>query len=134
MIMLNPSTATEIDNDPTVERCQRRAFKNDYGGLIVLNIFAYRATDPEVMRIQSDPVGVLNNYFIEDTIKQFRHGNNIVCGWGTHGRFKDRQAVVLDLLHKMEVEPLAYKWTKQGHPQHPLYVAYSEKPKRCIEK
>ena len=49
-VMLNPSTATEVQNDPTVERCERRARALGCGAFRVVNIFAYRATDPQVMR------------------------------------------------------------------------------------
>ena len=56
-VMLNPSTATEYQNDPTVERCERRARTLGFGAFRVTNIFAYRATDPKVMRAQGDPVG-----------------------------------------------------------------------------
>ena len=56
-VMLNPSTATEVQNDPTVERCERRARALGFGAFRVTNIFAYRATDPKVMRAVPDPVG-----------------------------------------------------------------------------
>jgi hypothetical protein len=56
-IMLNPSTATEVQNDPTVERCERRARALGFGAFRVLNIFAWRATDPRDMRAAADPVG-----------------------------------------------------------------------------
>jgi len=59
-IMLNPSTATETQNDPTVERCERRARTLGYGSFRVTNIFAYRATNPKVMRAQTDPIGPAN--------------------------------------------------------------------------
>ena len=63
-IMLNPSTADEAKNDPTVERCERRARDNGYDGLCVLNLFAYRSTAPKVpysqtrMYALADPVMV----------------------------------------------------------------------------
>ena len=60
-IMLNPSTATEVQNDPTVERCERRARTLGYGAFRVCNIFAYRATDPRDMRAQADPNGPGND-------------------------------------------------------------------------
>ena len=56
-IMLNPSTATEVQNDPTVERCERRARALGFGAFRVLNIFAWRDTDPKAMRAAADPVG-----------------------------------------------------------------------------
>ena len=56
-VMLNPSTATEVQNDPTVERCERRARALGYGGFCVTNIFAWRDTDPRKMRAAAEPVG-----------------------------------------------------------------------------
>ena len=49
-VMLNPSTATETQNDPTVERCERRARALGFGSFTVVNIFAWRDTDPRAMR------------------------------------------------------------------------------------
>ena len=129
MIMLNPSTATEVQNDPTVERCHRRALEHGFGGMIVLNIFAYRATDPKVMRAQDDPVGPYNDQFISDVIKSYHSSDNVVCGWGTHGEFMNRHDHVMNLFLNQNIEPLGFKWTKNGYPQHPLYIAYKELPK-----
>lgn len=129
MIMLNPSTATEQQNDPTVARCERRARIWGFAALRVLNIFAYRATDPKDMRAQSDPIGPLNNQFIENALKQRNIHHSIICGWGTHGSFMDREQQIWDLFAKYDFQPFALDWTKDGHPKHPLYVGYDRKPK-----
>ena len=60
-IMLNPSTATEVQNDPTVERCERRARALGFGAFRVCNIFAWRDTDPRAMRAAAEPVGPEND-------------------------------------------------------------------------
>ena len=60
-VMLNPSTATEVQNDPTVERCERRARALGYGAFRVTNIFAWRDTDPKQMRVARDPIGPAND-------------------------------------------------------------------------
>ncbi len=129
MLMLNPSTATELQNDPTVERCERRARQNGYGGLQVLNIFSYRSTDPQNLKKVFDPVGQYNDFFIRLILKQNASFNNIVCGWGTHGIINNRERRIFDLFKKENLEPKAFKWTKSGHPQHPLYISYAEQPK-----
>ena len=67
-VMLNPSTATEVQNDPTVERCERRARALGFGAFRVVNIFAYRATEPKVMRAQQDPVGPANNETLAEAV------------------------------------------------------------------
>ena len=60
-VMLNPSKATELQNDPTVERCERRARTLGFGAFQVVNIFAWRDTDPFVMRKAAQPVGPQND-------------------------------------------------------------------------
>ncbi len=66
-VMLNPSTATEVQNDPTVERCERRARALGFGGFRVTNIFAWRDTDPRAMRAAADPVGPANDAAIAES-------------------------------------------------------------------
>lgn len=94
-IMLNPSTATERQNDPTVERCERRARALGYGGFRVCNIFAWRDTDPFAMRKAKEPVGPAN----DDAILQASEWADMtVCAWGTHGVHRNRGPEVQTLL------------------------------------
>ena len=124
-VMLNPSTATETQNDPTVERCERRARALGFGTFRVTNIFAFRATDPRVMRAQEDPVGPGNDAAISDSA---RWANRIICAWGTHGAHLDRGSQVEALLRRLG-HPLHHLGlTKAGHPTHPLYIAYDRQP------
>ena len=81
-VMLNPSTATEVQNDPTVERCERRARALGFGAFRVTNIFAFRATDPKVMRAVADPVGPENDAAILGSVAW---ADKVVCAWGNHG-------------------------------------------------
>src|SRR5579864_646380 len=60
-ILLNPSTADQDRNDPTVERCERRARTSGFDGLLVANLFALRSTDPGVLREASAPIGPQND-------------------------------------------------------------------------
>jgi len=124
-IMLNPSTADEAKNDPTVERCERRARDNGYDGLCVLNLFAYRSTAPKVLYEIADPVGPDNDAHIIERAKACKL---VVCGWGTHGALHDRGHHVLDMLHANGVEPHALAFNGDGSPRHPLYVPYGIKP------
>ena len=124
-VMLNPSTADELDNDPTVERCERRARKMGFGGVEVVNIFAYRATDPSVMRSQADPVGAEND---EAIIAAARLGGTVVCGWGIHGDHLGRGRAVADLLQQAGITAHSLNTTASGHPGHPLYVGYETEP------
>jgi hypothetical protein len=123
-IMLNPSTATEVQNDPTVERCERRARTLGFGGFRVTNIFAWRDTDPKKMRAAKDPVGPLNDATIREASLW---ADTVICAWGTHGAYMERGAKVLA---QLEGTPLFHLGlSKAGHPKHPLYIAYSEQPR-----
>lgn len=124
-VMLNPSTATEVQNDPTVERCERRARALGFGGFRVCNIFAWRDTDPKRMRAAPDPVGAGNDAAIRDACGW---ADTVVCAWGTHGSHLGRGGQV-EALMRATGRPLCHLGlTRDGHPRHPLYVAYATKP------
>jgi len=112
---LNPSTADEQKNDPTVRRCINYARDWGYGGLIMLNIFAYRSTDPGNLYTASDPVGPENDSFIGNVSSR---AGVTVAAWGNHGDFLNRGREVMTLLKN----PHCLKLTKAGCPGHPLYL------------
>jgi len=124
-IMLNPSTATEVQNDPTVERCERRARVLGFGAFRVTNIFAFRATDPRVMRAAADPVGPGNDAAILDSVNW---ADRILCAWGNHGLHLDRGAKVADMLRATGADLEHLGLTGQNQPRHPLYVSYAQQP------
>ena len=124
-VMLNPSTATEVQNDPTVERCERRARALGYGGFRVCNIFAWRDTDPRAMRGAVDPVGPANDAAIRDAALW---ADAVVCAWGTHGAHLGRGAQVEALLRSTGRTLTHLGLSKDGHPKHPLYIPYSQHP------
>jgi hypothetical protein len=126
-VMLNPSTATEIQNDPTVERCERRARALGFGAFRVVNIFAYRATDPKLMRAQADPVGPGNDAAI---LEAANWADRLVCAWGSHGAHMYRGARVEALLRPLGKPLFQLGLTKSGHPKHPLYISYERQPER----
>lgn len=126
-VMLNPSTATERQNDPTVERCERRARALGFGQFRVCNIFAWRATDPRDMRAAADPVGPDN----DDAIRAgAAWADMILCAWGTHGAHLGRGAAVEALLRETGKDLWHLGLSKAGHPKHPLYIGYSVAPAR----
>ncbi|SPJ26622.1 DUF1643 domain-containing protein [Falsiruegeria mediterranea] len=126
-VMLNPSTATEVQNDPTVERCERRARALGFGAFQVTNIFAWRDTDPRKMRAAADPVGPENDATI---LAGVGWADQVVAAWGTHGEHLDRGSAVEHLLRGTEHPVFHLGLTKAGHPKHPLYISYSQKPER----
>jgi hypothetical protein len=127
-VMLNPSTATEVQNDPTVERCERRARRLGFGAFRVVNIFAFRATDPRVMRAERDPVGPGNDAAILDSVTQWQP-DRVICAWGAHGAHLGRGQVVADLLRATGVQLWCLGQTAGGEPKHPLYIGYDQQPK-----
>ncbi|MDZ4308968.1 MAG: DUF1643 domain-containing protein [Cypionkella sp.] len=124
-VMLNPSTATEVQNDPTVERCERRARALGFGAFRVANIFAYRATDPKVMRAQFDPVGPLNDRAIAEGAAW---ADQVICGWGAHGAHLARGDAVAALLRGTGLPLYHLGLTLAGAPKHPLYIGYAMQP------
>lgn len=124
-LMLNPSTADEVANDPTVERCERRARMWNYGGLIVTNLFAWRATDPRELRKVSDPIGRDND---EAIVESTHRAQLIVCGWGKDGALLGRGAAVRRRLHMFTTLHYLKLSETTGEPWHPLYLSYSLKP------
>jgi hypothetical protein len=125
--MLNPSTADAINNDPTIERCQRRAMMNGYGGIIIANIFAYRSTDPRELKKVKNPVGLHNDLMI---LRAFSDCETVICGWGKHGSLWGRGEEVLRILTERlgNNRIRALKINKDGSPAHPLYIGYDVKP------
>lgn len=124
-VMLNPSTATEVQNDPTVERCERRARTLGFGAFRVTNIFAFRATDPRVMRAEPDPVGEANDAAIAESAYW---ADRIICAWGTHGDHLDRGRMVEALLRATGRPLWHLGLTQGGAPKHPLYIGYDRQP------
>ena len=124
-VMLNPSTATEMQNDPTVERCERRARALGFGAFRVTNIFAWRDTDPAGMKRAADPVGPFN----DTAIGQSAHwADLILCAWGTHGAHLGRGAAVATLLAGTGLHLHHLGLAQAGQPKHPLYISYARQP------
>lgn len=124
-VMLNPSTATEVQNDPTVERCERRARALGFGAFRVTNIFAWRDTDPRAMRKAGDPIGPANDKAILDAADW---ADTVVAAWGTHGEHLGRGPVVETLLRRSGMKLFHLGLSKAGHPKHPLYIGYAVQP------
>jgi len=123
-IMLNPSTADEHHDDATLRRCVGYARQWGFGGVVVTNLYAYRATDPRQLWTVADPVGPLNDEYLH---KALRYSRMVVCAWGQHAK-PARSAEVLQLIRDMGHKPMALKKTKQGMPAHPLRLPKQLKP------
>lgn len=125
VIGLNPSTADERFDDPTVRRCVNRARRMGHGGLVMLNAFAYRSTDPAGLTAPGvEPVGAENDRsLVEQTT-----GRRVICAWGVHGTLMCRDRAVLALIAPVAREVLCLGVTKDGQPKHPLYLRSDLEP------
>lgn len=117
-IGLNPSTADEHKDDPTIRKCIRFATRWGYGALAMTNIFAFRATDPKVMKRHTLPVGPDN----DQHLAMIAAGAGlVVCAWGNHGDHNQRSDSVRKLLLEVGAQVKCFRITGQGMPEHPLY-------------
>ncbi len=114
-IALNPSSADEQQLDPTLRRIKGFSESWGYGGFIMLNLFAFRATLPKDMISAEDPIGPQNNEIL-DQYSSFP----MVAAWGKDGKFKNRDKEVIDLIGKDNLYYL--KLNKDNSPAHPLYL------------
>lgn len=114
-IGLNPSTADEIENDPTVTRCINYAKDWGYDGMFMSNIFAWRDTNPKNMKVAEKPIGQFNDNFLLTTHQE--SAITVAC-WGNHGAYKNRGDEVMRLIPDLYILSM----TKIGHPSHPLYL------------
>lgn len=128
-LMLNPSTADEVENDPTIERCQRRAIAMGYGSMIIVNLFPFRMTDSKLLNTVDNLLGdiVQANDSILSAVEVSAF---TVCGWGKHPLAAARAKVVMDLLIQANFQHkvMCLQLNADGSPQHPLYIAYAKQP------
>ena len=117
-IMLNPSTADAELDDPTIRRCKGFAEGFGYNHLIVVNLFAFRATKPADLYKSGDPVGPHNDTHIRRAMKR---SGLVICGWGSNdalGRDTNIKRFAVDT----QTELKCLGKTKGGAPKHPLYL------------
>lgn len=130
-IMLNPSTADEIEDDPTIRKCIGFARKWGCGHLTVVNLFAWRATSPADMKRAADPVGPENRHYVQNALARTKQkgwpDDLVICAWGRHGAHRNQDRVMRDWLRaEPTVEPL--QLGPGPFPRHPLMLAYSTEP------
>ena len=114
-IGLNPSTADETEDDPTIRRCIQFAKDWEYGGICMVNLFAFRATDPKVIKNSIDPIGSENDMWL---INLSQEAGFTIAAWGTNGSYQNRDKEVMELLPHI----WCLGTTKNGFPKHPLYL------------
>lgn len=128
-IMLNPSTADAHEDDPTIRRCKGFARHLAAGKLIVVNLFAFRATKPKVLLAEKEPVGPENDGHIRRAAEEAHNsGGIVIAAWGAHGGHRDRDKQVMALLDAWDIFPKSLAETASGMPRHPLYLPSNCKP------
>ena len=128
-IMLNPSTASELKNDPTIERCQRRSVRLGFGAMRICNLFAWRETSPANLRLAEEPFGPENENAIAAGAGW---ADTVICAWGAHGAHLDAGPSLEAALRADSVELYHLGLSKEGHPRHPLYISYAVKPRKWL--
>jgi hypothetical protein len=121
-VMLNPSTADAVVEDPTIRRLAGQngfARREGAGGVVVVNLFALRSTDPRALLRHPDPIGRYNDAFIRQSINT---GGTVVAAWGAAGVTGNRGQQVARYLKARGVALHCLGRTSEGHPRHPLYL------------
>jgi hypothetical protein len=115
-VLLNPATGdTELRRRPTLDRCVSWTRASGFSGLVIVNLFAYRHTDPRTLRVVDDPTGPHNDDVLRAVTKA---GARTIVAWGAHGRLRGRSTQVAPVLDS----PMCLGTTRKGEPRHPLYV------------
>ncbi|MBT4822844.1 MAG: DUF1643 domain-containing protein [Lentisphaerae bacterium] len=117
---LNPSTADETQDDPTIRRCMGFAEAWGFSGMAMVNLFAVRATDPRDMLSHPEPVGPDNDMWLRETCT----GSTVIAVWGTRGDHLGRSGSVAHAIPGL----WCLGFTKAGCPKHPLYLPKDTKP------
>ncbi|MAX61523.1 MAG: hypothetical protein CMK46_07130 [Porticoccus sp.] len=134
LLAMNPSTATEVQNDPTIERFMRRvglwnSAGADYGAVSVVNVFAWRETDskqlPKRIAEGRDIVGRHNDTAITEACTD---AGIVICGWGQPGNLMGRGPAVMQMLRRQGIRLHALAINADGTPKHPLYIGYAATP------
>ena len=116
--MLNPSTADATEDDPTIRRCRGFSERWDCNGIVVVNLYALRSTDPKGLWRHPDPIGPENRFWLDRIAREF---GDVVCAWGANARPEHvEEAVALFRIARARLWCLGT--TRSGAPRHPLYV------------
>lgn len=124
IIMLNPSAADASVDDPTMGRCMAFARRERFGGILVMNLFAYRATSPADMKAAADPYGPDCAEHLDGVMQRSAEiGAPILAAWRAHGEHLNRAKMVRIGAKSWGAKFVCLGTTAAGHPRHPLYVS-----------
>lgn len=121
-IGLNPSTADETLDDPTIKKCMKFARSWGYDGIVMTNIFAWRDTSPDEMKKAVEPIGEANDKYL---LTVATDASLVIAAWSQHGSFNNRSTDVRKVLRDI---PLHILKMGASEPWHPLYLKDSTQP------
>ena len=123
-IMLNPSTADAAKDDPTLKACMRFAKREGCTSLTIVNLFALRSPNPDILLKRANPSGSQNRAYQATEIEKAR-GGLVIVAWGSHkstGIKKDNISALLKIIRGEGLTPYCLGVNKDGNPKHPLYL------------
>lgn len=119
VVGLNPSTANHEEDDATIAKLTRIAKQRGYARLAMLNLFAYRSTDPKKLREAFvEPIGARNDHFL---MMAFDKAETVIAAWGNHGTLGGRDKQVIEMMNRLRCDVKCFGLNKNGTPKHPLY-------------
>lgn len=116
-VMLNPSTADHVRDDPTVKKCIAIAHHQGFGGIDVVNVYAYRSSSPVMLALAEDPVGPENDQHLREVLAT---ASRVVVAWGAHAIPAERLMQVQTIVTTSGHTPYCLRRTRDGQPCHPL--------------
>lgn len=122
-IMLNPSTADAMKDDPTIRKCVNYAKREGCDAISVVNLFALRTPNPDDLYTHPAPVGPENDEWI---VKICKNTSLVVAAWGNCGDYLNRAGIVSNQLNSMDIKVSCLIRNKSGSPRHPLYCNAKE--------
>ena len=125
-IGLNPSTANEDKNDPTIRRIISLSRNLGFGGVYMLNLFTFVTPHPEELKKCENPLKLADYYLSEYGNKS----NLIVAAWGTFPEVQDRSKHIMAMFPNLHCLAL----NQNGSPRHPLYVPNNINLKKLVWK
>lgn len=126
--MLNPSTAGETEDDPTIRKCIGFSEHSGFGAIMVINLYAFRATQPAQLKKAANPNGPANRFVWAEAMRRYTNGYGCMAAWGSHGAGAPEETDFATMARELGVTLWTLRETSSGAPGHPLYIPYTAQP------
>lgn len=125
-IMLNPSIADADVDDKAITKCIGFAKRFGFSAIEVINVFAFRATSPRVLKTSGWRAGPMNAHYVaRATAETVRDGGKIVLAWGADARGRWEASELINDLVRRDIPMYALRVLADGIPSHPVKLPYS---------